>query len=391
MRKRNAGHPFAAVVLALTVSVAVLELGVRVWMPHLPFTEPIHDVLFLAPDPRTGWKLVEDFTFSWKGRNPYCIEFGVRVTTNTHGFRDKARHLDKPAGTVRIAVLGDSFIEGIQVPLEHTTPAVLETRLAAAFPQHSFEVMNFGVSNYGVGQYLLVYDAYVRAFKPDFVVVFASYLNFSRTHQRELSSRLQEFYALNVRPSFEVDERGQLVYVPANDYERYRTSVEALLQEEFGADRTVEMHPIWTPLVLPHWALNLVSRKARPSASPQQPGDIDFPHLDTNYRILQELNSRVRADGGSMVFADAFEYLERYGVVPGSGALVPRNRAFAEGAGAGHVDLSPPLRAADMNPQFECDMHFNTVGHRIVADALFDWFAPRLAGRVSRRQERPGR
>jgi hypothetical protein len=44
-----------------------------------------------------------------------------------------------------------------------------------------------------------------------------------------------------------------------------------------------------------------------------------------------------------------------------------------------------------MNPQFECDMHFNTVGHRIVADALFDWFAPRLAGRVSRRQERPGR
>jgi hypothetical protein len=382
-RRRRLAHAITATVLAVSAAVAILELAVRAWRPDLPFTEAAHDVLFLTPDRDVGWKLPKDFAFFWNGRNPYCIEFRVQVSTNSFGFRDKPRARDKPPGAVRIAVLGDSFIEGIQVPLEQTATAQLEARLDERLPARA-EVLNFGVSNYSIAQYLLVYDADVRAFAPDYVVVFASYLNFSRTTQRELSSRLQEFYALNVRPSFELTASGALTPIPAADYDVYARRVDALIAEQYGPDRAVDIPPFPTPLALPHWGLNLLSRKARPSPAPQHTGSTDFPDLDLNYRLLEELRARVQSDGGTLVFADAFEYLERYGVVRGSGALVARNRDFFRALGVEHVDLSPALRASTANPQFECDMHFSPAGHRVIADTLFEWFAARLGGSGSR-------
>jgi hypothetical protein len=384
MRRRRLFHVLAAVTLALAGSIALLEAFVRVWQPALPFTEPANDVLFLDPDPRVGWRHPKNFTFYWNGRNPYCIEFRVQVATNDFGFRDRARTLEKPPGTLRVAVLGDSFIEAIQVPLEETATALLEARLGERLAPQRVEVLNFGVSNYGVGQYLLLYDAAVRAFEPDYVVAFASYLNFSRTEQRELSSRLQDFYALSVRPSFQLESTGALVPLPAADYAEYAERVQRLIATEFGDDRSVAVPPIPTPLALPHWMLNVVSRKARPSASPHGSNPADFPHVELNYRILQELNAKVRSDGAELVFADAFEYLERYGVVRGSGALVPRNRELFATLGAGYVDLSPALRASGANPQFECDMHFNAVGHRLIADTLADWFAATIDARPDR-------
>lgn len=384
MARRRLSHAIMAAVLALVGSLTALELGIRAWMPGLPFSAPAHDVLFLAPDPVVGWKHPENVSFFWNGRNPYCIEFGVDVSTNGFGFRDREWTIDKPAGTVRIALLGDSFIEAIQVPLEETAARKLEAQLARRFPGVAVETMNFGVSNYGVGQYLMVYEEYVRRFRPDFVVVFASYLNFTRTVQRELSSRLQEFYALDVRPSYTVGEDGRLVYVPARDYEEYARSVDALMETHFGEDRTVAIHPLRTPFALPHWVLHTLSRKARPSPAPHDRRSTMFPHVELNYAILRGLHERVRDDGAVMVFADAFEYLERYGVVRGSGALTARNRAFIEGLGAGYVDLSPALRAAPSNPQFECDMHFNEVGHDVVAATLAGWFERALGGDIGR-------
>ena len=377
-RRRRLAHAITAAVLAVCASVALLELAVRAWRPDVPFTEAANDVLFLTPDRHVGWKHPKDFSFFWNGRNPYCIEFRVQVTTNSFGFRDKPRVRHKPPGTVRIAVLGDSFIEAIQVPLEQSVTALLEARLGAHLRPSTVEVLNFGVSNYGVGQYLLLYDAEVRAFDPDYVVVFSSYLNFSRTTQRELSSQLQEFYALNVRPSFALDASGGLVRIPAADYEEYARRVDALIAKEFGPDRSKSIAPFPTPLALPHWVLNVLSRKARPSAAPQHSNSTDFPDVDLNYRILQELHDRVRSDGGRLVFADAFEYLERYGIVRGSGSLVERNRAFVASLGGAYIELSPALRAAPANPQFECDMHFSPTGHRAIADTLFDWFAAAL-------------
>jgi hypothetical protein len=70
------------------------------------------------------------------------------IVINREGFRDREHASKKPAGTYRIAVLGDSFTEALQVGLEDTFASVLERELATCpnFRARSIEVFNFGVS-----------------------------------------------------------------------------------------------------------------------------------------------------------------------------------------------------------------------------------------------------
>ena len=79
-------------------------------------------------------------------------ESDVRI--NSDGLRDREHIKAKPADTVRIAVLGDSFSEAMHVPMEQTFWSLLERKLQEcnAFPGKRVEVINFGVLGYGTAQ-----------------------------------------------------------------------------------------------------------------------------------------------------------------------------------------------------------------------------------------------
>src|SRR4030081_3654946 len=79
------------------------------------------------------------------------------VHINGDGLRDREHSKAKPADSVRIAVLGDSFSEAMHVPMDQTFWSLLERRLQAcnAFPGKKVEVINFGVSGYGTAQELM--------------------------------------------------------------------------------------------------------------------------------------------------------------------------------------------------------------------------------------------
>jgi len=57
---------------------------------------------------------------------------GVPVEISSQGFRDREYPLEKPPGTVRVLMLGDSTTLGWGQRLEESTPKVLEARLNAA-------------------------------------------------------------------------------------------------------------------------------------------------------------------------------------------------------------------------------------------------------------------
>src|SRR5689334_14049449 len=59
-------------------------------------------------------------------RGTYTAEGHAIIAINRAGFRDREHAFEKPEATVRIAVLGDSYAEALQVALEHTFWHILE-------------------------------------------------------------------------------------------------------------------------------------------------------------------------------------------------------------------------------------------------------------------------
>ncbi|PWT76534.1 MAG: G-D-S-L family lipolytic protein [Chloroflexi bacterium] len=95
------------------------------------------------------------------------------IKINNDGWRDRPHSKQKSQGTKRIAILGDSYAEALQVPQENTFWSVLEKELNAchAFGNMRAEVMNFGVSGYGTAQELLALQDRVWQYGPDIVVL----------------------------------------------------------------------------------------------------------------------------------------------------------------------------------------------------------------------------
>lgn len=142
---------------SLVFSLALAEVAVRV----LGLTDPA----FREPDETLGWRPVPGAHGRWRREG----DADVRITE--HGFRGVAvAPGPPPAGTLRVALVGDSYIEARQVALEATIGARLRGDLeaCAATP---VEVLAFGVSGYGTAQEYLLYRERVAAYHPDLVVL----------------------------------------------------------------------------------------------------------------------------------------------------------------------------------------------------------------------------
>jgi hypothetical protein len=102
----------------------------------------------------------------------YCLEGCAYNRTNSAGFRDDERVVHKQAGTVRIALLGDSFVQAREVAKEERFGEILEARLNASGRfKDRVEVLNFGVAGYGTADELLTFRYVAKAYSPDIVLV----------------------------------------------------------------------------------------------------------------------------------------------------------------------------------------------------------------------------
>ena len=139
--------------------------------------------LFYTADYYRGFALQPGVT------GKYQREGGSDVLINSDGLRDREHSKAKPADTVRIAVLGDSFVEAMHVPIEQTFWSLLERKLeeCKAFPGKHVEVLNFGVSGYGTAQELMTLRKKVWDYSPDIVVLAFTTYNDVYDNSRALS------------------------------------------------------------------------------------------------------------------------------------------------------------------------------------------------------------
>jgi hypothetical protein len=102
-------------------------------------------------------------------------EYDVQISTNSDGLRGTREYpRAAPAGTRRIAILGDSFAFGYGCNDNQVVSAVLEHLLDYPLGPAAvrWEVPNFGVSGYGQAEELVLYRNKVRQYKPDTAVLF---------------------------------------------------------------------------------------------------------------------------------------------------------------------------------------------------------------------------
>jgi hypothetical protein len=165
-RKRRIAASVFLVFFGVSLGFIVAEAAVRLLRLGKPE--------FYTYSATRGWKL-------WAGASGWQTDEGhAFVHINRWGYRGPEWPRAKPAGTLRIAVLGDSFIEAQQVPEQATACDWIQqtlTRMLPSFARGRYrglqrvEVMNFGVDGYGTAQEFFTLAEDVWQFSPDVVVL----------------------------------------------------------------------------------------------------------------------------------------------------------------------------------------------------------------------------
>jgi hypothetical protein len=217
-----------AIVLIISLAVALILSELALWLFGFDYAP------FYRPDPITGLGLRPNAS-GWQHR-----EGRAYISINSAGMRDRDRPVRKPAGTYRIAVLGDSYTEGFQVDVEATFWRLLEKRLqTCGFQQgKTIDVLNFGVSGEGTGQELLVLETRAMRYEPDLVLVAFFQGNDVRNNSRELEEdKVRPFYFLSDSGELELDAS----FVQSAEFQRRNGWARQFAQEVSQHLRTLQL------------------------------------------------------------------------------------------------------------------------------------------------------
>ena len=149
----------ALILFGVVLALAVLDVGIRIANRRFPY--------FYCYDAARGWALNPG------AHGEYTREGHAYLRINHDGFRGPDVPRAKPMGVIRVAVLGDSYVEAMQVAEDETFTSVIGRSLTTdpALHDKRVEVLNFGIDGYGTAQEMLTLRDRVWAYHPDIVVL----------------------------------------------------------------------------------------------------------------------------------------------------------------------------------------------------------------------------
>ena len=182
------------------------------------------DTSYVLYDPDLGWTI-----------RPNTVSHDQRYASNSQGMRSAPREYELGAapGRTRIAIFGDSYAHGSDVPFAQSWGHLLERRLDT--PGRPVEVLNFGVQGYGIGQAYLRWKKLGAKFEPDIVL-----FGFCAENVKRVVNVVRPLYAPRAglpfsKPRFLlVGDDLQLVNVPTVPPEELEQLVKTLASNELG-------------------------------------------------------------------------------------------------------------------------------------------------------------
>jgi len=303
--------------------------------------------------------------------------YDVRFRANWLGFKDVDHELEKPPGRFRILLLGDSFVEGVQVAPERHMARLLEE--LAAQDGFSLEVVAMGISGYGQSHELATYESLGRGFDPDLVVAFFC--------PNDLWNNLVGVEGEEGPPVYSFDAELNLVSNLEGVAETPPTPAEYLKHE-----RKPRFPGLRVARRLLRESYRLATAEARGGARAAALGELPpalegaplrgprgvRPEQQVLFeRLVHELARRVVHRDGRRLLALIVSGDARR--EPGRGyrrMLEWTAETFVrEGVETVDLDLAFRERARREGryPAWEIDLHWNETGHAWVAETIYDW------------------
>ena len=310
--------------------------------------------------------------------------FDVTYRSNSYGARDRERTRESDAP--RIAVLGDSFVEGIGVEPEDRVTEQLEGLTG-------LEHLNFGTAgNFSSTQEWLLYEHFARDFAHDRVVLFLL------PNNDFIENSESAFYTpYRYRPYLRRDASGgfELYYPLTMEEAAERLAEELQWNRVYNA---VYLYRLYAWVQLRARAARAEATMGRSAPEYGYIGyndfsDEDFAVLTHGYREL----ARAAGDRPVLIVSiPRFQELRLYEDRGEAFRLPELLTRFAESVpNLEYRDLLPAFvedwrsQGRDLRDYFHpCDGHWSPLGHRIAAEALQDWTgAPRAGSGPAARDE----
>lgn len=360
----------------------VVEAVLRLLGPRIPFVHSLTSIAtfqtyhpvygFFHRPGASGWIEAEEFTSF--------------VAINSRGLRDREIEPAKPPSGYRVLMLGDSFVEGAQVPLDATVAKRLEELLRASAGGRPLDVVNAGNAGFGTAQELLFLEHDGRVYQPDLVVL-VYFIDNDLPDNGYAVARARKLDTTR-RPFFVPDGQGGIRLRPGEPPPPDPLAGARPLLRRSATFNLAENFLLWNQARDQEQAQ---IGKNRPTYLVEPPDEWDEAWWVTE-QLLGRVRDSSRAMGAELVVVLAPSYFQ---VDPDAwrwlvgGDTRGRNRyevdapnrrlaAIAERQGLRLLDLLPaiqPAQASGGRLYFPADGHWTSAGHAFAARQIADYLA----------------
>jgi hypothetical protein len=225
---------------------------------------------------------------------------GIRTSSSR-----KKTALQPLPGVLRIAIFGDSFTHGDNVPYEDSWGAILEAQLSKM--GHSVEVLNLGGPGYGMDQAFLRWEKQGKPLTPDIVI-----FGFQKSNVKRNMNILRFLYSPDTgvifsKPRFVLDDdQLQLVNVPTLPPEELINTLKNFNSWELSKHEFFFQEDDYTdrPLYASRLAAFVITGITTKFSTRRKGYDFFAPNSTSRklaWRIIQEFERTVHQEGARFV------------------------------------------------------------------------------------------